>query len=136
MVSLRSLDARSIALGAAVCAGLMLVMAQSAPGFNQAVRVQYGPHPRDMVQIKEGIPFVVPAGRILVVTGLGDVVGSGGAKWLIVNGQNELSMTPVFAQTPPSVAAVPTGLTFSAGSVCEVLGGAGTARAYGYLSEL
>lgn len=136
MVSLRSLDARSLALGAAVCAGLMLLMAQSAPGFNQAVRVQYGPHPRDMVRIKEGIPFVVPAGRILVVTGLGDAVGSGGAKWLIVNGQNELSMTPVFSQTPPSVAEVPTGLTVAAGSSVDVIGGGGAARAYGYLSEL
>lgn len=35
------------------------------------IRIEYAPHPRDMVRIKEGTPYVVPAGRIFVLTALG-----------------------------------------------------------------
>ena len=36
------------------------------------------PNPRDMVVIREGTPYVVPQGKILVVTALGGNAGAGG----------------------------------------------------------
>lgn len=40
-------------------------------------RIEYLPHPRDYVQIKEGTPYTVPVGKLLVVTGLGSADPAG-----------------------------------------------------------
>jgi len=52
-----------------------------------------------------------------------------------INGQTEVAVIYVFAQNPPTVAPVAPGLTASAGSVIEAIGGGNSnARAWGYLT--
>ena len=62
--------------------------------FPQAVRSPvFQIHPRDWVQIKEGTPFVVPAGRVLAITGLGGRSTSPRFAELRVNG-DPIECTP------------------------------------------
>jgi len=67
----------SIAIGVAALSVILISMSQANPPASQA-RVEYGPHPRDMVQVKEGSPLVVPTGRVFVLTALGNLtIGTG-----------------------------------------------------------
>lgn len=62
----------SIAVGALACGVLFLSMSQG--GTLQApmpLRVEYMPHPRDIVKIENGTQFTVPAGKIFTLMGGG-----------------------------------------------------------------
>jgi hypothetical protein len=67
----------SALIGAAiVCLTMLTVGAVTVQGSSStrdvsAIEVVSDPHPRDFVRIVEGVPFTVPAGKILVVTGMG-----------------------------------------------------------------
>ena len=130
----------SLALGLALGVCAILSMSQASV-IHTPLRVEYMPHPRDMVQIKEGTPFTVPGGKVFVLTGLGSAqAGTTGGAWVMVNGQVELSITS-FAQgntvgNVPSVGEIPTGLTSAPGSTLTVGSSvAGTGRAWGYLAQ-
>lgn len=122
-------------------AGLVLLLTSQSSltvGSVQA-RVEYMPHPRDCVQIREGTPYTVPAGKIFSLTALGGVAGGGCfSATLKVNGQVEagsfMNVGCGSATTSAWVATTPLGMTVPAGSTIEpVLSGNG--RAWGYLAE-
>jgi len=131
---LLTLHPASLTLGL-VLGGVALLSMSQAIVATSPLRIEYSPHPRDMVQISQGTPYTVPQGRLLVVTALGNTDGSGNNAGLRVNGQIELSSVFVFAQNPPSLCPLPTGFTVPAGAVVDVFGGPSlTGRAWGYLA--
>jgi hypothetical protein len=102
------------------------------------VRIEYMPRPQDLVQIRGSVPYTVPAGKLFVLTALGNADGSGGTQ-LRIDGQADLSTSPITAQVGgPSVEPITLGLTIPSGSVVTLaaLGGSGDAncRAYGYVA--
>jgi len=61
-----------------------------------AIELVNDPHPRDFVRISEGQPYVVPLGKILVVTGLGTSTNPTNLTYLRVDGADELTAMYVF----------------------------------------
>ena len=137
----------SVLLGLALAGLCFLTMSQSVVAGNP-LRVEYMAHPRDMVQIREGAPFVVPTARLFVLTGLGTSVEytGGNQVQLYVNGQEEVSVRlssygSGVENSPSSsdIVPVPPGLTAGAGSIITIAGAGSSltdARAWGYLSNL
>jgi hypothetical protein len=113
----------------------LMSMTQVLPA-GQHVIVSYGPEPRDMVQIKQGTPYVVPAGKIFVLTGLGDAEALDYAR-LVVNGQIEaIISTGCSNGGGSSLVAVPPGFTVQAGSTISAEAtGTINGRAWGYLAN-
>jgi len=111
----------------------------TATPLGSAVRVEYMPHPRDMVQIRGGTPYTVPTGRRLVLTALGNIDGGVGSTQVIgvlVNGQREAVTNNT---SSPSMTSLPVGLAASAGDVVELAEVYGSqelskTRAWGYLA--
>jgi hypothetical protein len=130
----------------ATAAFVLLSMSQVLPA-GQHVIVNYGPSPRDMLQIRQGTPYVVPAGRVFVLTGFGTIYDCDGLLRLAVNGQEELSAgiynldhsNGTSVAEVSSVGHVPLGFTVAAGSTITINGGCGGAldrgRAWGYLAD-
>lgn len=105
----------------------------SDPGL---VRVAGLPDPRTMVVIREGLPFVVPAGKVLAITGLGGTA-SGTQTTLRVDGINTLVAASNWSVgSSCSVCSTPPGLAVEAGATVAVDSGTGTlGRAWGYLVD-
>jgi hypothetical protein len=143
---------RPLVLPAVVGSALTLVviglmsMTQVLPA-GQHVIVSYGPEPRDMVQIRQGTPYVVPAGKLFILTGLGNNSTCPYLFTLSVNGQDEISagVSGTFGSGSAvaelsSVAHVPPGFTAPAGSMLSISGSCGggqmnPGRAWGYLAN-
>lgn len=133
-----SLHPASLALGL-VLGGIALLSMSQAIVATSPLRIEYAPHPRDMLTIKGGTPYTVPTGKIFVVTALGNIDGSSGSSQIIglmVNGQREL-VTSSNAIT--SMASIPTGLTAPSGATVELVEVNGSqellkTRAWGYLA--
>lgn len=72
-----TLHAPSALLGLGLTAAVGLLSAQAtvgfpgAPGTRTADPVPPAPHPRDVVRVEAGVPYIVPAGKCLVVTAVG-----------------------------------------------------------------
>src|SRR5689334_7766193 len=127
----------SVLLGLALAALCFVTMAQTPVISPAAIRIEYMPHPRDMVQIQEGVPFVVSQNRIFVLTALGSTIFQGAH--LDVNGVQCLNAYVYGSggMTANSVTSVPAGFTVAAGSTVTVTGlSPTTGRAWGYLSGL
>jgi hypothetical protein len=130
----------SALLGSAFALGIvvLLSMSQVLPA-GQHVIVSYGPSPRDMVQINQGTPYVVPAGKVFVLTGLGgNGIASSTWTFLMVNGKQELLSGAQASNVTTSVTPVPLGFTVHAGSTIDVsptASGATSGRAWGYLAD-
>ena len=96
------------------------------------------PDARDMLVIEEGMPYVVPGGKLFVLTGLGATVpGSPASVRMFVDGVQVLQ-TPAGGNNNASVFPVPPGLTVPAGSTITLMHIVGTpdvARAWGYLVD-
>ena len=138
----------SLVVGAAVALLAFVTMGQQSvpPGSIHAMPypqcqeflVEYGPHPRDYVQVKEGEPYTVPAGRLFVLSGLGSTGTQGGGN-LVVDGQTEVHATGSTWSSgggygnSASVKLLPRGFTAAGGSVVEVTGT--NSRAWGYLVD-
>lgn len=113
-------------------------------GWN-VVRVPYAPHPSDMVNFGTGSFFIVPPGKIFVLTGLGGQVNSYALESFRVNAQTEVtsssrtsapSGTEEFGRDVPSVRPVPLGFSAGAGSILEVISESGASgTAWGYLAD-
>ena len=136
-------------LGSLATLGALLLLS-AAPAVSQLLRVavvsevQVGlnPHPRDMLVITEGAPFVVPIGKLFVLTGLGVPYSWSAPKggYLQVDGVREVTCVAVATLgtdgAVPSVVAVPTGFTVSENKTITVAGLNSTeARAWGYLVD-
>lgn len=126
----------SVSLGAVAVSLILLSMSQAAPTLTQA-RVEYGPHPRDMVQVKQGTPYTVPPGKLFVLTGLGGADNLGYSQ-LSVDGASEAAVMATCSNGGGStVASVPSGFTVPGGSTISVVttSGGGQSRAWGYLAN-
>ena len=142
------LQPTSLLLGLAVGVLALVAMGQKPQNIRELVRVEYGPHPRDMVQIKEGAPFVVPAGRVFILTALGARGGVNGEAALRADGKDEIfAANMTYASTgsmagvgnATSMKLVPPGFTACAGTTLEAMYGSSLftddARAWGYLAD-
>jgi len=119
----------SATLGALLAGAIFVSMAQTTVG--TPTRIQYIPHPRDMVQIIGTQAYVVPAGKILTVTGVGrgSMVGSSSVE-LQVNGATVVSslhllvsggMGFAIASNISSVTPMPSGVTVAAGNTVTLI---------------
>src|SRR5438093_7366472 len=131
------------ALAGAGLLGLVLLAAaavqapirvQPFPDCAGLVRVAGIPDPRQMIVIKEGTPFVVPADKLLSITGLGATHDVADVT-LRVDGQDEFAgvvRLPYGNET--TITEPPPGFTAHAGSTVEVVSGGGVfGCAWGYL---
>jgi hypothetical protein len=134
---------RPLALAAVVGSALTLAvvglmsMTQVLPA-GQHVIVSYGPEPRDMLRIPGGAPYVVPDGKILVVTAVTTLSpGSGDyPSEILIDGQVAYLLPP--QGNPAFLWGVPSGLTVPGGSSIQ-LGAVGDSlaaywRIWGYLA--
>jgi hypothetical protein len=127
---LAALVGSASALGVVV----LLSMSEVMPA-GQHVLVGYEPNPRDMVQINEGTQYVVPGGKLFVLTALGRTQnGSGSGVRLTVNGVTEFTQ----GSSSGSIGESPQGFTIAAGKTIEVqdtiyTGNLG--RAWGFLAS-
>ena len=136
----------SALIGAAiVCLTMLTVGAVTVQGSSStrdvsAIENVNEPHPRDNVVISGGMPFVVPSGKLLVVTALGTSSYMHDVD-LLVDGIQQVSAQ---ADSPSntdslswvsSVLQLPTpGLTAQSGQTVTVVGSSAT-RAWGYLVD-
>jgi hypothetical protein len=141
----------SAILGAVVvCIGFITLGAASIADVQRvavinALSIQGAYDPREAVVIREGTPYIVPTGRIFVLTALGsngDGSSKGESAELTVDGQLELSIIRPASTTSggerndSTVRPVPTGFTVSSGSTIEVDGLlTPLGRAWGYLVD-
>lgn len=131
----------SAAFGFVLAGILALTTSQASPPpatLNPAaLRIEYMPHPRDMVQIADGSPYVVPSGEVFVLTAVGSS-GSSPNTELRINGlwqHSTYAYTSNASDHQSSVLAVPAGLTAPAGSTIEVSNPGVSGRAWGYLAN-
>ncbi len=132
-----SIHPASLVLGLIFGVLILISMSQTPPLNARTVNVQYLPDPRDMVQIREGTPYTVPAGKVLVITGLGATsTTSSNNVGLNIDGQVELqTYTAALSADTPSVHPVPQGFTAQAGSTVAIAGGgSNNGRAWGYIA--
>lgn len=128
----------SLALGLALGICAILSMSQASV-INTPLRVEYMPHPRDMVQIKEGTPYTVPVGKVFVVTGLGSTAAvNAPMAALAINGTVEATtiVQGCGGTETRSVVELVAGLTAPAGSTISVQSNypdPDDGRAWGYL---
>lgn len=139
----------AIALGAIMLllGAFQQVQFQAQP-INEPLRVQYMPHPRQMVRIREGVPYTVPNGMTFVLTALGRIGNASSVAGVcpvgfLVDGEGEVSACTIdcgSSSNPSgvSIASVPPGLAVPAGSVISLSSSGGTCgaaygRAWGYL---
>lgn len=141
MLAFRSNHAASFIAGAAVI-GLGFMLASPAATSFPAGRFVFGPHPRDLITIREGTPFVVPPGKVFVALSMGandNVAGALPVVRLRVNGIVRCSGNPISGVVlrSLSVCRVPSGFVVLSGSTVDVIDGASApddGRAWGYLS--
>jgi hypothetical protein len=131
-----SLHPLSALVGAILALSILISMGQSLA--STVFRVEYLPHPKDMVQVKEGAPFVVPAGRVLVVTALGSVGINATNATLRINGVDETSVNPAGngQAAHQTMMELPTCFSAQAGTTVSVVGSYGDGRVWGYLASL
>lgn len=127
-----------LALGLASLVAFLSSQASPPPALlNPAsIRVEYMPHPRDMVQITQGTPYVVPPGKLFVLTALGIINGVQVSAVLTVDGGVQAIALPPGSSAGTQPASVATGLTVAAGSVIDLSAPApASSRAWGYLAN-
>lgn len=132
----------SLIAGAFVVGMAMLSMSDAPVLLPRGANIEYVARPQDMIQIREGTPFVVPAGKILVPTALGTTTSGDSVDWVEfrVDGTQEGRM-PAWGNgtvVPASLAALPDGESVQAGSTVilhsSIAGNAG--RLWGYLMSV
>jgi len=97
-------------------------------------------HPRNWVQIYEGVNYTVPTGKIMVLAAMGSVVDGGGNPILVASyddgatWQQRVKVSPHLSTGDGvSVKPVPTGLAFPEGVIVRVDNGDGHSCYWGYL---
>jgi len=113
----------SLVLGLVFAAICFVSMSQVFPA-GQHVLVGYGPNARDYVQIQGTTPYVVPAGKVFVLTAIGSTssvpAGGGCLIHLNVNGGCELTAAGSPSGETPSVKPTAAGFTAPAGSTINL----------------
>ncbi len=121
-------------LGAAATGGAMQI------GIRGADHIPTKPRARDMVQIVEGQPYVIPPGKRLVITAIGNSEHSVGGMRLLVDGVQALHAGLHHEYGAVSMKPIPPGFSVIAGSIVEPdFGGpnnpGGIYQAWGYLEQ-
>ena len=102
------------------------------------------PHPRDYVRVRQGTPFTVPTGRILVVTGMGfSTAGTGGTAYQTVSVDGVPALTEQVwfnanvngVQFDPWITEVPVGLTVVEGATVSAESNRTDSVILGYLVD-
>jgi hypothetical protein len=89
-----------------------------------------------MVQITQGMPYVVPPGKLFVLTALGVINGVQVSGVFSANGVVQAVALPPNSSTANQPAPVANGLSIAAGSVIELSAQApASCRAWGYLAS-
>src|SRR5262245_38221943 len=104
----------SVLAGTALASAVWISMSQlSLP----KPRIEVGPHPRDFVQVRQGTPYTVPLGKVFVPTavGVGSSISSYGR--MMVNGTQVAEGNAGSNWMNGSMAWIPDGLFYAAGSV-------------------
>jgi hypothetical protein len=139
------------ALAGAILLGLVLVASAAVqgggsliPGDFNRVKIIGQPAPHEMVQISGDTPYMVPSGKLFVLTGLGRTEIGNFTTQLLVDGALAVSAQPYYqlgnggdvsgVVLGTTVMHVPVGYTAQAGSTLEVTGSNG-GRAWGYLVD-
>ena len=139
------------ALTGVAAAGLVLLlmsaMQTTGPGprlafqgfqfkINTPIQVEGIPTPQQMLRVVEGVPLTVPANKVFVVTGLGDIADVSGVAVLFLDGVAVLSSRPQTSSSnsATSVRPVPTGLTAAEGVIISVTG-PNIGQVFGYLVD-
>jgi energy-converting hydrogenase Eha subunit F len=143
-----SLHPASLVFGLVFGVLVLLSMSQVPPLNARGTFIQYLPHPRDYVQVREGTPYTVPAGKILTITATGTIDFYNFSDWaqVKINGtvENEstaLATTQMYNTVyfGNSMSATPAGFTAHSGDVVEVFSSATNgslhARLWGFLSD-
>ena len=136
------------ALAGAGLLGLTLVAAGATQGHGPArVRIVHPvdvvgiPDPRDIIVIDEGTPYVVPVGKLFVVTAFGRTrFGNTASRLLLVDGVVVLEVDirgNIFSTgtASMSMSPVPPHLVVSGGSTLSINPVSGGGRAWGYLID-
>jgi len=121
--------------------GLLVTVGFAQSGTFTAQPIQCGslglnPEASDLMVIKTGSPFTVPAGKILVITGVGRSTANTGNSAVHINGVSEAVVSTTFgtgSPSSPSIVALPLGLTAQAGDIVDAASSNG--RVYGYLQD-
>lgn len=95
-------------------------------------------HPRDWVQISEAASYVVPVGKIFVLTGLGASEAYGTWVGFWEGTRLVILASPEHSADTTSITSVPVGISAAAGATLSVNddhGGSGNALAVGYLVD-
>ena len=135
------LHSLSLLVGALVAVCVAVTMAPTPP-MPSTQTISNGLVPaHSMVQIKEGTPYVVPASKVLVITGVGSTfIGGNYGCTLSVNGVQEImTVAPqnLGSGELRSVVSVPIGFAIPAGSVVTVYDSyLGQGRVWGYLERI
>src|SRR5262245_49132911 len=110
----------SVLLGVMFSAILLVALSLAPVAPTSAIVVAYGPNPRDMVQIKEGAPYVVPTGKVFLVTAAGSM-GGRAVTLVRVNSQTRATIDTGLGSWEISAGILPIapGLTVDAGSTIE-----------------
>lgn len=129
-------------LAGGICLPTMSQGGSTPAGVIPLLRIEVVPHPRDMIQIREGSPFTVPVGKILVLTALGTNTGGGSSDSVqyLVDGQQDGQTTAWRNPTvsPVSMTELPEGRSIQAGSTVAVQStlAANAGRLWGYVTNV
>ena len=93
------------------------------------LRVEYVPHPRDIVNLVEGVPYTVPAGKVLVIRDWTATSNNSNTD-VLVNG------ALVWRSIGLLTGNLATGVVALAGDVVSLSNTGGTVHASGYLADL
>ena len=134
----------SVLIGFGIALMAFVTLGQAAPVVAQRVgivgSVQVAPHPRDIVLIVPGTPYLVPAGKILSITALGAKQGASNVYvTLVVDGNSAVTASADISagSTGVSMKPLPHGPVAGGGSIVEVSDNFSGAygRAWGYLVD-
>lgn len=134
-----TIHALSLALGGLLALVAFLALgAAPAPPPGQSFRIEYGPLPKDMVRLSGS--YVVPPGKVFVLTGAGRVGGGAGPE-VRVDGTVELLLTSIaqWGDADATLLLIPANFVVGSGSTIEI-GSSSTpadpnARGLGFLAN-
>lgn len=131
------IQAGSALVGAGVLALSLLAASSSQEALGlvnvsrlDRIKVVGIPDPRGALVIREGTDYIVPPGKLFVLTAMGLSQFSGGSPSFIVDGNDELRV-----DGSAGIVSIPTGVTVASGSTISVNNGVGRGRAWGYLVD-
>ncbi len=130
-VALLTLSAFQVPVGSSPTRQLVSTLDLTIDG---PVQVAGVPAPSQMMRIDEGSVFIVPTGKVFVLTALGTKANNGGSTSFLVDGV-ELLRASASAPVETTMYPVPPGLKVDADASITLTNGIGLGAAWGYLAD-